>query len=111
MSPNVFDAAAVLLVLAALFGFFNHHLLRLPFSIGLMLSGLVASVGVLAIDKAFPLFELGQGVRTAISSIDFPKSLMHGMLSFLLFAGALHVNLEDLLEKRVPSLRSRRSAF
>jgi len=42
-------------------------------------------------------FEGIQNKATAVlEGIDFNKALMHGMLSFLLFSGALHVNLEDL---------------
>ncbi len=67
MTPNVFDAAAVLLVLAAFFGFINYHVMRLPFTIGLMLSGLVASGGVLVIDHVYPHLGLGDAVRTAVA--------------------------------------------
>ncbi len=102
MTTNVFDTAAILIVLAALFAYANHRFLRLPSTIGLLLSGLAASIGVLVLDGVFPGLGLGRSVRETISSIHFHETLMHGMLGFLLFAGALHVNLGDLLENRGP---------
>lgn len=48
--------------------------------------------------------ELGVGLEDyaarIVSSIDFNQALLHGMLSFLLFAGALHVNINDLREQK-----------
>lgn len=86
----------ILICLAALFSYFNHRLLKLPITIGLMASALVFSLVLLALGK------LGFGVeaeaRQFIGAIDFNEALMHGMLGLLLFAGALHVNLEELLD-------------
>jgi len=104
MSGNLFDTAAVLFLLAAVFGLINHHLLKLPFTIGLMLSALSASIATLVLDAAFPGLGLGDSVRQIISSIDFTEALMHGMLGFLLFAGALHVDLGELLDRKGPIL-------
>jgi len=100
METNLFDVAAILVLLAAGFGLFNHHVLRLPFTIGLTVSGLVASGGVLLLDALVPQLGLGSGVRAAVEGIDFYEFLMHGALSILLFGGALHVNLNDLLERK-----------
>jgi len=105
MTNHIFDAAAVLVVLAAFFSYVNYRLLRLPPSIGLMLSGLVASLVVLGIGAvAFDLELLRESVQNAVESVHLPGLLMHGMLSFLLFAGALHMNLDDLLADKVPIL-------
>jgi CPA1 family monovalent cation:H+ antiporter len=104
MTTDIFDTAAVLVVLAALFSYANHRFLRLPPSIGLMLSGLVASLAVLALGAVVSDLEgLHETVQNAVESL-FPDLLMHGMLSFLLFAGALHMNLDDLLAEKVPIL-------
>lgn len=100
METNLFDVAAILVLLAAGFGLFNHHVLRLPFTIGLTVSGLVASGGVLLLDALMPHLGLGSEVRAAVEGIDFYEFLMHGALSILLFGGALHVNLDDLLERK-----------
>ena len=91
---------AVLLLLAAGFGFFNHRFLKLPPTIGLVLIALVASLALLAVDGAVPQWGLGEGLRQHILQIDFTDVLMKGMLSFLLFAGALHVNLNQLANRK-----------
>ncbi len=101
---HIFDTIAVLLMVAAVLGLLNHHILRLPFTIGLMLSALGASIAILVIDAMFPGWGLGDSVRSAVTGIDFYSALMHGMLSFLLFAGALHVELDDLVEHKAPVL-------
>ncbi|MDC8450013.1 MAG: sodium:proton antiporter [Nitrospira sp.] len=86
----------ILICLAALFSYVNHRLLKLPMTIGLMAVALVFSLTLLALGK------LGFGVEAEaqrfISAIDFNEALMHGMLGFLLFAGALHVKLDELLD-------------
>ena len=93
-------AAAVLLTLAAVFGYINHRLLNLPRTIGLVVVALFTSLGVLALDALVPSIGLGGFFRKAMIDIDFSDTLMHGMLSFLLFAGALHVDLGRLAERK-----------
>lgn len=86
----------ILICLAALFSYVNHRLLKLPMTIGLMAVALVFSLTLLALGK------MGFGVEAEaqrfIGAIDFNEALMHGMLGFLLFAGALHVKLDELLD-------------
>ncbi|MDO9116583.1 MAG: sodium:proton antiporter [Nitrospira sp.] len=86
----------ILICLAALFSYVNHRLLKLPITIGLMAVALVFSLALLVLGK------LGFGVEAEaqrfIGAIDFNEALMHGMLGFLLFAGALHVKLDELLD-------------
>ena len=94
--PSVFDVAAILITLAAALSWFNHKVLKLPSTVGLALMGALASLLVVAIDFVTPGFAIGQAVRAFMAGIDFEATLMEGMLSFLLFAGALHVDLEDL---------------
>ncbi len=98
---GIFDAIAALLALAALFGYLNHHFLRLPRTIGIVVIALAASLAVLALDAVAPGLALGSSVRAAMSEIDFSATLMQGMLSFLLFAGALHVDLSDLASRKL----------
>jgi len=90
------DLIAVLLGLAALFGYINHVFLKLPHTIGLVVIALAVSIGVLAADALAPGLALGDSVRGALDQIDFTEALMKGMLAFLLFAGALHVDLSNL---------------
>lgn len=86
----------ILICLAALFGYVNHRLLKLPMTIGLMAVALVCSLSLLALGKLG--FGVGAEAQRLIGAVDFNETLMHGMLGFLLFAGALHVKLEELLD-------------
>ncbi len=90
------DTLTILVCLAALFSYVNHRWLQLPMTIGLMAVALTFSLLLLALGK------LGFGIEADaerfIGGIDFNEALMHGMLGFLLFAGALHVNLDELLD-------------
>ncbi len=95
---NLFDIIALLVTLTALFSFINHCYLKLPMTIGVMLIGLVISLGILALK---PLgIDLTDQANNVLESIDFNQTLMRGMLSYLLFAGALHVNLSDLAKQK-----------
>jgi CPA1 family monovalent cation:H+ antiporter len=96
---NAFDIAAVLAAIAAASGYVNHRVLRLPATSGTLVVALVSSVAVLMVDRVTDL-GLANASAAFLSSIDFNETLMHGMLSFLLFAGALHVDLEDLLANK-----------
>ncbi|PXA97625.1 sodium:proton antiporter [Nostoc sp. 3335mG] len=97
-----FDAAAILIVLAATLGYLNHRVLKLPSSIGLTVMGLVASLLVIGLDHLLPDSNVGEQVVGFIAGIDFHTTLMDGMLSFLLFAGALHVKWDDMRRGRWP---------
>ncbi len=91
--------SAMILTLSVIFGMINHHWLRLPHTIGVVVMALLASIGVIAIDALIPTLGLGQALRSAVTGIDFYDTLMQGMLGFLLFAGALHVDLDELIER------------
>ncbi|TCT20253.1 cation:proton antiporter [Thiobaca trueperi] len=91
---RIFDIVAALITLSALFSWFNHRFLKLPTVIGLMLIALLMSLALLL---PIPGTEwLEQDAKRMLASIEFDETLLHGMLSFLLFAGALHVRLSDL---------------
>ncbi|WP_437898596.1 cation:proton antiporter [Sorangium sp. So ce124] len=96
---DLFQVSAALLSLAAIFSFFNHRLLKLPTTIGLMLIAMTTSLVMVAIGELFP--EVEAEAKEHLHGIDFNKTLMQGMLGFLLFAAALHVNLADLKKQRV----------
>jgi CPA1 family monovalent cation:H+ antiporter len=91
---SLFEISAVLLTLAALFSYLNHRLIKLPTTMGLMLISLLISLGFIFVGHFG--FSIEQSVGNLVAQIDFNKTLMQGMLSFLLFAGALHVNLDSL---------------
>ena len=95
---KLFNILAILVTLAAGFSYVNHRYIRLPNTIGLMFISLLVSLGLIALS---PLgLGLEEDARDLLENIDFDETLLHGMLSFLLFAGALHVNLADLAKQK-----------
>jgi len=95
---KLFHILAILLTASAVFSYINHRFLKLPTVIGIMLVALLFS---LLLNLLGPIgFQLEHDVEVMLASIDFDETLLHGMLSFLLFAGALHVNLNDLAQQR-----------
>ena len=95
---TLFNIIAVLVTLSAIFSYINYRYIRLPGTIGLMLIALLVSLGLIAMG---PLgFGVEEKARLLLRSIDFDETLLHGMLSFMLFAGALHINLEDLSRQK-----------
>jgi len=94
-----FETAAVVIVLATALGYLNHRFIGLPHTIGLTVMGALASLAVIVADTVLPL-RLVAAERSLLASIDFSDTLLNGMLSFLLFAGALHVDLSSLLERK-----------
>ncbi len=96
---NPFDAIAILMTITAGFAYVNHRYIRLPMSIGLMLMSFVISLMLLLMEK----FGIPVSIQAdqMVTGIDFSKILLEGMLGLLLFAGALHVNLDDLAEQKL----------
>lgn len=90
---------AILISLSAAFAYINQRFIKLPTTIGLMLIALLFSLGIIGLGMA-GFSNLKNDARQLLSYIDFNETLMHGMLSALLFAGALHVNLEDLARQK-----------
>ena len=96
---DILNTSALLITLAALFSYLNYRFVRLPTTIGIMIISLVLSIILLVLGK-LGWSDLSQHANTVLRSIDFHETLMNGMLSFLLFAGALHVNINDLNQQR-----------
>ena len=101
---TAFDAAAILIVLADALGYFNYRVLGMPSTVGLTVMGTLASLLVVAYDKLVPSSTLADQLGTFLADIDFSTTLMEGMLSFLLFAGAMHVNWTHMRKGRWPIL-------
>ena len=93
------DLIAIILTLSAAFAYINFRFIGLPTTIGVMLIALVLS-GSLILLGWLGIADLQNHAERMLAGIDFDKALMDGMLSFLLFAGALHVNIEDLAGKK-----------
>lgn len=95
---EIFTVISILITLSALFSYINFRFLKMPTTIGLMSMSIVVSIGLIALDG------IGLGfldeTRAFVREIDFHKLLMGGMLSFLLFAGSLHININDLLDRK-----------
>jgi CPA1 family monovalent cation:H+ antiporter len=95
---GLFDIIAVLITLSATFSWINHRFLKMPTAIGLMLIALLVSLALLMPIPGSD--QLQQDAQAMLNSIDFNATVLHGMLSFLLFAGAMHVNLSDLAKHK-----------
>lgn len=97
---DVFTIITILTVLSALFAFINTKFLKLPFTIGLMIIAMCFTL-VIIILGIFEHWILDEA-KLIIDSIDFETVLLEVMLSFLLFAGALHTKLDELNKQRAP---------
>jgi len=95
---NFFQISTILVVLTALFSYFNYRRLKLPTTIGVLLISLVFSLLLIVLSR-FGLPMEGHASEL-LSRIDFNETLLHGMLAFLLFAGALPLDLEDMHEQK-----------
>ncbi len=94
---------SVLIVLASFFAYLNLRFLKLPGTIGIMIIAMLVSVAIRLVgDQYFP--ETTQEFFQLIREFDFTEILMGAMLNFLLFAGALHINISDLREHKWPIL-------
>lgn len=96
---EILNTIAILLTLSAIFSYLNYRFIKLPTTIGIMLISLVLSL-LLLISGKVGLFSISAQVDILLKSIDFHTLLINGMLSFLLFAGALHINLNQLSKQK-----------
>ncbi|MFZ3235106.1 MAG: sodium:proton antiporter [Stellaceae bacterium] len=95
-----FDLLALLLSLAAVFGYLNYRILRLPLTVGLLLMALLSTVVLIALGAAFPQLGIKLAIRGMLASVNLPVALLNGFLSFLLFAGALEVDFQELFARK-----------
>lgn len=99
---SLFHIFALLIILAAVFGWVNARFIGLPHAIAMLIMPLAGSLILILGDVYIPGFAFINHLEEAIRSIDFFETLMTGMLSFLLFAGAQHVDLRKLRMHRAP---------
>src|SRR5690606_21838018 len=97
---ELYYSFSILIVLASFFAYLNLRFLKLPSAIGIMVIAMASSVFLVAFGKFFPetLLEFSQ----LLTGVDFTEVLMGAMLNFLLFAGAVHINIGDLREQKLP---------
>ncbi len=98
LSP--FDAAAAVVVLTAVFATINARFLRLPPAIGLTILGALASAAIIVASRLLPGLHLHAFAKDFVDRLDFKTTLLDGMLSFLLFAGAFHIDWRDMRQGR-----------
>ncbi len=97
---DIFTIITILTVLSAIFAFINTKFLKLPFTIGLMIIAICFTLVIIVLGH-FEHWILDEA-KLIIGSIDFETVLLEVMLSFLLFAGALHTKLDELRKQRAP---------
>ncbi len=96
----MFTSFSIIVSLSAIFSFINHKWLKLPTTIGLMILSLVTALGIL-VSRDFSE-EVYHFFSQLVQNIDFKTVLLDVMLSFLLFAGAMHVNIKELEKQTLP---------
>ncbi len=97
---SLFSLISVLISLAAVSSYINYRYIKLPTTVGVMLVALVASLALVLIGPYAPGFR--EQATALVAQIDFNQVVLHGMLAFLLFAGAIHVNLDELGREWLP---------
>lgn len=94
----MFESFSIIFTIAALFNYINYKWLKLPTTIGLMILSLILIIPITLSETIFP--EFYRFFCDIIVNADFKILLFNGILSFLLFAGALHVNLAALTKEK-----------
>jgi monovalent cation:H+ antiporter, CPA1 family len=93
---SIFDILGGLVVIVAIFAYLNHKFLHLPSTIGVMLISLAMSIVLILFeDIGVPIHS---EIQKLLGTLDFKVTLLRGMLSFLLFAGAIQLNLSEMLK-------------
>ena len=91
-----FDAAAIVVALTALFSWINARFIRLPQTIGLTMLGAMFSAAIIVVSRLVPGLPIHALARRFVGGLDFKTTLLDGLLSFLLFAGAFQISLADM---------------
>lgn len=99
---SILDLSAILLTLSAVFGWLNRKFVLLPHAIGMLVMGMTASLVLVASDAIVPDRRASAALGRVLGQIDFSAVVMDGMLAFLIFAGALHVDVSRLRSHAVP---------
>ncbi|MGZ5937534.1 MAG: cation:proton antiporter [Rhizomicrobium sp.] len=97
MTP--FELVAALMTFVALAGWLNVKTLHLPNGVAMLIAGLAAAGLLFALQRLFPEFEGWREVSDYINRIDFVTTVTGYMLAFLLFAGAMQVDLAEMRKR------------
>lgn len=98
---ELYYSFSALIVLASIFAYLNYRFLKLPSTIGIMVIAIVVSIILVFFGENFLPRTFGH-LNNLMNSIDFTEVLMGAMLNFLLFAGGIHININDLKEQLRP---------
>lgn len=96
---GLFYSFSILIIIATIFAYINTRFFRLPSTIGIMVIAILFSVAFV-ISGNFTSRPLEQ-IHHLLDDINFSQLLMGGMLYFLLFAGAIQININDLKEQKL----------
>ena len=91
---------AVLLVVTALLAWANERYTHIPTTVGVTLAGALASIGLITLDRFGLTFGLRTELAHLLETLDFTDFVLNGILSFLLFAGAMSLNARQMLRQR-----------
>ena len=97
--PSLLEIVARLLMLTALFAWANQKFFHLPNNVGILAMGLCASILLVVLEVFIPQVALFGQLEGHIQKLDFSEALLDGMLAFLLFAGALQIDLSLLRDR------------
>jgi len=96
---ELINIIAIIISISSAFSYINYRFIKLPTTIGVLIIAIICSLILIAI-SSLVYIQFEKSAELIIYSIDFDQTLMQGMLSFLLFAGALHVNIDDLAKQK-----------
>ena len=96
---ELINIIAIIISISSAFSYINYRFIKLPTTIGVLIIAIICSLILIAI-SSLGYIQFEKSAELVISSIDFDQTLMHGMLSFLLFAGALHINIDYLAKQK-----------
>jgi len=99
MTLSLLDLTAIFLLFSAVIGWLNLKLFRLPTGVAMLAVGLLAAVSLSGLDRLAPGLGVGEATRKLLTQIDFSTAVLRFMLAYLLFAGAVHVDLAELLRR------------
>jgi len=94
-----FELAAVFLTLVAVGGWLNARTLKLPHGVAMLFVGMAGAAAILVLQNVSPT--VGRPIQTTLASVDFAQTVLGYMLAFLLFAGAMQVDLAELRRRRL----------
>ncbi|HEY5410861.1 MAG TPA: sodium:proton antiporter, partial [Caulobacteraceae bacterium] len=98
---TLFQLAALFLTLVAVVGWLNARLLRLPQGVAMLAAGLIGALCLYGLKRLNPGLHAAADAVTVIARVDFPQTVVGYMLAFLLFAGAMQVDLHELRRRRL----------